>query len=155
MQDTIDLIITTLEAGMTTGHTDSDDYYVKTWYMSDPIAMPDMETPAGMCKIDEPTSYESVFVGMDAPTETYVIQFYAKAARKAGENAEHAPGMTRLIAMCEKVKQLLRADPTFGSQFVTSKITGVKCPLPGVPESDIYRIGQIRFEVKRRELWGA
>ena len=64
-------------------------------------------------------------------------------------------GVTQLLAMLEKACQLLRVDPTFGSEFVMSEIRDVNAQLPGIPGQNVYRIGQIRFECKRRALWGA
>jgi len=156
MQDTITTIINTLKAGMTTGHTTTDDYFVKTWYTGDPLALPSMECPAGavFAKPGGPTSRNDVFVGEDTLIETVSIRFYQEAVRKSGEASEVAAGMTRLISMFETASKLLRTDPTFGSTFVTSKISNIDPQLPGVAGSNVYRVCEITFSVTSRVLWG-
>ena len=155
MQTTIDLIIATLRLGMTTGYQDSDDFYVKTWYTGDPLALPALESPAGAVIPKPPTSRLIEFVGLDTITETFAIRLYQLAVRKVTEDPETASGVTRLISMLEKAQLLLRVDPTFSSSFVMTEIRSVDPMLGGVPGADIYRMGEIMFEVKRRALWGS
>lgn len=154
MQSTINTILAILQAGMTAGHSDADDFYVKVWYINDPLALPSIETPAGAVIASTPSPREDVFVGEDTVTETLKIRFYQPAQRKSNEAAEIAAGLTRLIAMFEKAEVLLRTDPTFGSTFVASKITNIDPLIAGVAEANAYRVCEITFECKSRALWG-
>lgn len=154
MQSTIDTIIDTLKAGMTTGHDDNDDFWVKQWYTHDPLGVPAMESPAGAVFSASPSDRNAVFVGLDSIHDVLYIKFYQPAVRKQGEDAETASGMTRLVAMTDQAQVLLRTDPTFGSTFVSSKITNVETPLPGISDANVYRIGQITLQITRRAMWG-
>ena len=83
------------------------------------------------------------------------IRFYQPAVRKVAEASEVAAGMTRLIAMFEKASVILRTDPTFGSTFVSSKITNIEPLISGVADANAYRACEITFTVISRALWGA
>ena len=131
------------------------DYFVKTWYTNDPLVLPSIETPAGSVIASHPSPRTDVFVGEDTVTETLTIRFYQQALRKSTEKTEIAAGMTRLIAMFEEAELILRTDPTFGSIFVTSRITNIDPLLPGVGDSNVYRICEITLETLSRKLWGA
>jgi hypothetical protein len=154
MQTTINTVLAALQAGMNAGFSVSDDFYVKTFYTNDPLAMPHIEVPACSVIASQPSPRTDVFVGEDNVTETLQIRFYQSAVRKAGEPPEVAAGMTRLIAMFEKAETILRTDPTFGSTFVYSKITNVDPLVSGVFEANAYRICEITFETSSRKLWG-
>jgi hypothetical protein len=154
MQETIDTILSMLRTGMTDSSNDSDDFWVKTWYTYDPLAVPGMEVPAGAVIPAQPSEREIIFPGEDTVRETVYIRFYQPALRKQGEAAETAAGMTRLIAMFEQAELLLRTDPTFGSQFVSSRIVNIEPKLPGVADADAYRIAQTTFQITRRAMWG-
>ena len=154
MQSTINTIIATLKAGMTTNL--SENYYVKTWYTGDPLALSSLEAPAGAVfpTPSGPTSRLTEFVGEDTVTESISIRFYQPAARNSTESPEVAAGITKLIAMVEKAEVLLRADPTFESTFVNSEIINILPLLPGVADANIYRVAEITFQTKSRALWG-
>jgi len=154
MRSTIDLIITTLRAGMTTDLDEASDFWVKEWYTGDPLGVPMITTPAGAVIPEVPSSRLIEFVGLDTITDTVAIRFYQLADQPVGEAPEVTKGLTKLLSMLEIAQQLLRVDPTFGSQFVMSEIRDVNAQLPGIPGQNVYRIAQIRFECKRRALWG-
>ena len=130
------------------------DYFVKTFYTNDPLAMPSIECPACSIIASQPSPRTDVFVGEDSVTETLHIRFYQPATRKSAEASEVAAGMTRLIAMFEEASLLLRTDPTFGSTFVYSKIINIDPLISGVPEANAYRVSEITFETLSRKLWG-
>ena len=157
MQNTINTIIALLKSGMTTGHSVSDDYYVKVWYTGDPLAAPNTQltSPSAAVIPSIPNPRDAQYVGEDNITETILIRFYQSANRKAGEAAEVAAGMTRLIAMFERAESLLRTDPTFGSTFVNTKITNINPLLPGVADANVFRIAEITLETTSRAVWGA
>ena len=151
MQIALNIIRSTLEDGM----SDSEqDYYVKTWYTGDPIGLPSFNTPGCSITPAQPSPVEPTFVGEDTDTETFIIRFYQTATRAVLENAETAAGVTKLIAMCDKAKSLLRTDPTFGCNFVSSNIRNINPMLPSVGENNAFRIAEITFEVKIRRMWG-
>lgn len=152
--DPISVIIACLPAGMTTGFSDTDNFYVKTWYTGDPLAMPSFETPSGAVIRGRPQSRLTEFVGEDTVTDNLFIRFYQPAVRKNGEPAELAAGYTRLTAMYEIAVKLLRVDPTFNSTIVNSEITNIDPLLPGVPEANAYRVAEITMKITRRALWG-
>ena len=154
MISTIQTIITKLTAGLTTGHSESDDYYVKTYYTGDPLAMNSFETPSCAVIPGRPSSRKSEFVGEDTVQETIFIRFYQMAMRKGGEVAETSAAYSRLNAMHEKAQAIVRTDPTFGSTFVNSEIISVDPLLHGIPDSNVYRIAEIQIEITRRALWG-
>lgn len=131
------------------------DYFVRTFYSGDPLALPSIETPACAVIPSQPSPREAVFVGMDTVTETFKIRFYQPATRKVAEAVEVAAGMTRLIAMFEKASLVLRTDPTFGSVFVSSKIINIEPLLSGVADANAYRACEITFQVTNRALWGS
>lgn len=136
-----------------TTHT-VDDYYVKTWYTGDPLALPSMETPAGAVVPKQPGSRTPEFVGEDTVTDQILIRFYQSAMKGASESPETAAGLSSLIAMVDRAGVLLRTDPTFGSSFVNSDITGIDPMVPGVAGANVYRIAEITLTVKTRRLWG-
>jgi hypothetical protein len=152
MQGTIDLIQATLEAGM---NDPSQPYYVKTWFIHDPLAVPQVDGPSAVIYIVQPNSRLSVFVGEDTVSETAAIRFYQPATRMYGESAETAPGLSRLTAQLEQAQVLLRADPTFGSEFVMTEIKSVDSHIVTGSETNPYRVGEIIFDVKLRKLWGS
>ena len=139
---------------ITLSDPNTTDYFVKTWYTNDPLAMPSIETPSGSVIASQPSPRTDVFVGEDTVKETLQIRFYQPAIRKISEAAEIAAGMTRLIAMFERAEIILRTDPTFGSTFVYSKIINIDPLVYGVPEANAYRICEITFETTSRALWG-
>ena len=130
------------------------DYFVKTFYTNDPLAVGSIEVPACSVIASQPSPRSDVFVGEDSVFETLQIRFYQSAARKSNEATEVAAGMTRLIAMFERAEIILRTDPTFGSTFVYSKIININPLISGVPEANAYRVCEMTFETLRRALWG-
>ena len=152
MQDTIDLVLATLKDGMA---DQSAPYYVKSWFTHDPLAVPQVEGPSASVYNTSPTTRASVFVGEDTIKETVAVRFYQPALRMKGEPADVAAGMTRLIAQLEQAQKLLRADPTFGSQFVMSEIRSVESRLPAGTESNAYKQGELQMDVILRKLWGS
>jgi len=154
MQITIDTVLQMLANGMTNGHSEADDFFVRTWYTNDPLGLPSMEVPAGSVIASSPSPRDDVFVGEDSITETLHIRFYQPALRKSAEPAEIAAGMTRIISMIEKASVILRTDPTFGSTFVYSKIINIEPLISGVSEANAYRVCEITFETLSRRLWG-
>lgn len=152
---TINLLVLTLMAGMQTGYTENDDFYVKTFYIGDPLGLYQIMAPAAAIIPAEPKSRISQYIGEDTITETYVVRFYQPAYRTADDEAETSAGLTRLMAMLDKAEALLRADPTFGSQFVNSEIRNVIPSVPTAGDGNAYRIAGLSIEIKRRALWGA
>ena len=151
--DTAQTIINTLRAGMSTGHTETDDYFVREWFTGDPLIMQSFAPPACAVIPQLPGANESEFVGVDNVTETFSVQFFQLARRKDGEEAETAAGLTRLIAMMEKARQLLRADPTFGAIFVMSAMTNID-PMMSLAPGGVYRVAKFTLTMKRPVLWG-
>lgn len=160
MAAVITLVTATLKAGMTTGKTASDLYYVKTWYSSDPLTVPAPELPAAAV-IPDDQPLQDTFVGQDTVISHLRLRFYQPAWRtwnggtpNTQEAPENAAGMTRLVAMMEQARLLLRTDPTFASQFVYSKIIGAPYYRPGVLGANNSRMGEITFQAWNRALWG-
>jgi len=154
MTDTIDVLKTAITAGMTTGNSDSDDFYVKSIYTGDPLALPSIECPACSVTAVPPISRLSQYVGEDTVTETFSVRFYQLAVRKNYEDAEIASAFTRLRAMIKQAELVFRTDPTFGGSYVASEIKSVNPQLPGQAGGDAYRVAEILLEVKSRALWG-
>jgi hypothetical protein len=132
-----------------------DDFWVKTWYTGDPLQMPSFETPSGAVIPLQPISRDDVFVGEDTVKETIAIRFYQPAVRVAGEAGETAPAYTRLTSMFQQAEVLLRADPTFASAFVNSRIVNIDPQMPGIAGGNVYRIAEIVMETISRRAWGA
>ena len=151
---TIGLLLTALQAGMTTGLNDVTDYYVKTWFTGDPINMNMESLPAGAVIPMRPKSRVSQYVGEDTITEVYSIKFYQPAYRKQGDPSEVSAGTTRLMAMLDTASAILRADPTFGSTIVNSELRSIDPFIPTAGEANAFRIAEIQIEMKRRALWG-
>lgn len=147
-------ILTLLQAGMTTGHSEVEDFYTMSWYIGDPLGLAQILTPAAAIIPTQPHSIVAQYEGEDTITETYSIRFYQPAYRTSVDSAEIAGGVIRLIAMREKARSILRTDPTFGSQFVTSKIS-VNPTIPVAGDGNAFRISEINLEIKRRALWGS
>jgi len=155
MLSTLTLIQNALTAGMTAGHSVSDDFYVKTWYTGDPHALPNIETPAGAVIPSTPSSRDWVgYQGLDDIKETIKIRFYQPAYRKAMEAAEITAGMTRLVSMCDQAEIILRTDPTFAAVLVYSRIINIDYELSGIAEANVYRIAEMIIEVQRQAIWG-
>jgi len=152
MQTALAALVTIIKEGMADFN---QPYYVKSCYTGDPLQMPSFNTPSAAVIPMQPSPVETVFVGEDNDTETFAIRFYQPATRGAGEAAEVAAGMTKLMAMCDRVKTLLRADPTFGGTYVSSAIKSINPMLPSVGENNVYRTAEIIFEMKARRLWGS
>ena len=147
-------LLALLKAGMTTGHTEADDYYVISWYLGDPIGLYQIQAPAAAIIPQTPTSRVSAYVGSDTVTETFIIRFYQPAYRTSTDEAEVAAGFTRLLAMREKASALLRADPTFDSQCSYSEITAVNPSVYSAGDNNAFRVTDMTFQVKRTALWG-
>jgi hypothetical protein len=146
-------LLAALQAGMTTGHSEVEDFYVLSWYLGDPLALAQILTPAAAIIPTQPSSVDAEFVGEDTIIETYAIRFYQPSYRTATDLAEVAAGVTRLLAMREKARILLRTDPTFGSQFVCTKLN-INPALPVAGDGNAYRISELNLEVTRRSIWG-
>jgi hypothetical protein len=71
------------------------------------------------------------YVGEDTKLTNVYIRFYQQAYRKSGETTDIAAGYSRLNAQLEKAQALLRADPTFNNEYVSSDITYVDPLLQG------------------------
>ncbi|OBW61098.1 MAG: hypothetical protein A9183_03060 [Dehalococcoides mccartyi] len=151
MRNTIDTIISILKPGM---EEQDADYFVRKWYTGDPLAVNNSEAPAGAVIPSQPNPRIAVFVGEDIVTETVCIRFFQPAIRSMSENFEIAASLTKLLSMVEQASLLLRTDPTFGGTFVSSSITNITPMLPGVPDTNTYRIAEITFEIKTRRSWG-
>ncbi len=154
LTDTISTVIAMLKVGMTTGKSEDDEYFVKTWYTGDPLSLPMIEVPAAAVLPTMPISRTFVFVGEDTAKETIYIRFYQSAARRQSEAPEISAAYTKLSAMFTTAQVLLRTDPTFSSTFVYSEIKDVNPLLVGIAGGNAYRIAEIEFEITRRILWG-
>jgi hypothetical protein len=85
--------------------------------------------------------------------ETFHIRFYQTGARGTTDAAETAPGIMALMAQCDEAKLLLRADPTFQSQFVYSSIKDIDLDVNITGESNAFRQAEIIFETQTWRNW--
>ncbi len=149
MAAAIPIIITSLTAGMTTGKTTANDYFVKTWYTGEPLDIPSLQLPAGaVYPVQQQAGTQ--YAGEDTITLQLRIKFYQLAARKAADAQETAQSITRLMAMVDQMHITLRTDPTFTAQFIMSGLS-TDYQLGG----EIYRYANTLMTLKSRALWGA
>jgi len=153
MRTVVDLVIATLQAGMTDGYTEDDQFFVKTWYTADPLAFQSTALPAGAVLAMTPASRSTVFVGMDTLKDTIAVRLFQGRTRAEADPTEVAAGITRLWGMVERAEVLLRTDPTFGAQFVSSEIMSVNPLMPAVNAA--VSAAEITLEIRTRALWGS
>lgn len=131
---------------------DAADYYVKSWFTGEPGAIPTNSVPACAIIPVEPYGVVATFVGEDTESVPLKLRLYHLAARD-GEDPETAPATLKIAAQFDKIRALLRADPTLGGYFVSVDIRGT--PLLQSMNELAFRTGELIIEVKQRVLWGA
>jgi hypothetical protein len=131
----------------------SQPYFIQTFYIGKPTATFSPTLPACAVWPDKPSPIESETVGQDMDFETFHIRFYVSGARGLLDPAETTPGIMTLMAMCDEVKLLLRADPTFNSQFVYSSIKDIDLDVNITGETNAFRQAEIIFETQTWRNW--
>ena len=118
--DTLELVRNTLEAGMTTGVSECEDYYVKTWGR-----VPDEEPSSGdlpMAVVIFVSSQRRPFaVGEDVEEIALLALFYSKDDDIYSED-------NKAIAMVNRAAEVLRADPTLGHKVIDT-MPEIRMPL--------------------------
>ena len=149
IQDILEIIRDVLAAGMTTGVAETELYYIKTWYVNDPIIFEPKETPLGLI-LPEQMSRLNQYVQQDTELDPIGIYLFPKVVYNTSEGIQAALAVN---AMADRAMRLLRADPSLGGRVVD---VGVRGSLPKqtgfVGRSTVYST-EVKIDVRRRVLW--
>ena len=152
MQNTIDLVHSTLEAGMTTGVDDDEDYYVKTWHTGSQMKWRPKDLPLALVKPDTDHQVDQ-YVQEDTEVDNLVVYFFPIAIRRATDSGVDDAN-DKTVAMVDRAKRLLRQDPTLGHVVYDGKVTGTTYRQPGyVDQGATIHTAEIRYQAKRRVPW--
>lgn len=140
-----------LEAGMTTNSDPSDLWYIKTWYVNDPIALDYPEYPFAVIKPGDPTRVDQ-YVQEDTAINPVIIIFFPTPINVA---ADYGGPANEQIAMRDKAVELLRRDPTQGHRVFDTQVMGSVFRQPGFTEGGVVYSAEVRCQLKQRALWNA
>lgn len=139
--DTLELVRNTLEAGMTAGVSEHEDYYVKTWRGGSQVRPVSGDFPMAVL-MPVGSQIRPFAVGEDVEEIELQIFFYSQGGNMYSENS-------KALAMVEKSGKLLREDPTLGQEDIDTKVEirfPVKTSFDGTGNS--LSIGEIRCRVR-------
>ena len=160
----MELLRDTLEAGMTTGVAETEDYYIKDWYINDPLIMDVRDFPFALIKPDD-TSRADLYIQEDAAVDDYVIHFFptpiARVPRDVRGQIEPSKQMEEMI---DRAIELLREDPTLGHtrnnvndpiarRLYDVQIVGSSYKQPGFVGEGVFHSAELRIQAKRRAPW--
>lgn len=152
MQETLELVRDTLEAGMTTGVGDSEDYYVKTWHIGSQMKWRPKDMPLALIKPEEEHRVDQ-YVQEDTEVDTVVVSFFPIAIRRATDDAVYDAN-DKTVAMVDRATMILRRDPTLGHEIYDGQIVSSLFRQPGyIDQGATIHTAELRFQAKRRSPW--
>ena len=151
MQNTLDTLEEILVEGMTT-EQESEDWYIKRWYINDPLELDYRELPIGVIK---PTNEGNLdqYVQEDTEVNDVTIYLYPSPINRA--KYSNVPS-SEAISMVSRVRRLIRRDPTLDRTVVDAQVLSSIFRQPGFTENGgaIYN-SEVRVQIRRRDLWNA
>ena len=152
------LIRDTLKAGMTDNVEETNNYYIKKWYINDPVALDVGMFPFALIKPDD-SGRSDLYVQEDAAVDDYVIHFFPKPITRIPEEETSPARQTE--DMIDRAIELLREDPTLGYEgahdvarrIYDVQVIGSTFKQPGFVGEGVYHSAELRVQAKRRAPW--
>ena len=152
MSDSLMRVRGVLEAGLTTEQDSSEPWYIKTWYINDPIAFDYRELPFAIVKPSDERRVDT-FVQSDTERDSISVWFFPVPINRARDMENEVNPAIETIAIADRAARLIRQDPTFGANVINAQVLGSTFRQPGHVEGGDIHVIEMRLEVMQRALW--
>ena len=124
-------------------------FFIKTWYIDDPIAFDYRDLPLAVIVTDNPTR-EDQYVLLDNEVIPITIYFFVSAINRA---KDYRISSRAVKEMYDRASRLIRQDPTMDHKFYNVLIDGSVLRRPGFTQSGDVNSLELKLRALRRIAW--
>lgn len=131
------------------GNFSNKPFFIKTWYIDDPISFEYQDLPLAVITTDSPTRTDQ-YVLLDNEVTPVTIYFFPPAINRA---KDYKIGTRATKAMYDRASRLIRIDPTMNNKFYNVLIDGSVIRQPGFTGSGDINTLELKLRTMRRLAW--